>query len=284
VTGLALVGLLTAGSWVANRQLGVFLSALDDETLGQATRTLQLVLQGQREQLVAEVSVLADDNRIRATVLAPTFDEATVKDVLDDLRKSSGASLLAVLDEAGRVKAVSGVGGLREVSFGSSSAVKAAFTHPTSDVWTLPDQAQVIGLAPIRSGDQTPALLVKGMPLGRSQLSAVEGALGVAGAVLIGDRVAITGSERPELAPSFQIAGRLAEGSITIADGPRNYLARVVRTGEAATAARVAWLLPAHHQIEGAHKLWLLLWCPIPFGILMMLLVLSSRRTNGGNP
>jgi hypothetical protein len=27
----------------------------------------------------------------------------------------------------------------------------------------------------------------------------------------------------------------------------------------------------------------LLIWCPIPFGLLMLLLVLSSRRTNGGS-
>jgi hypothetical protein len=56
----------------------------------------------------SEVTVLADDNRIRSTVLAPKFDEATVQDILEDLRKSSGATLLAVVDAAGKVIAVAG--------------------------------------------------------------------------------------------------------------------------------------------------------------------------------
>jgi hypothetical protein len=282
-TGVALLALLTAGSWLANRKLGDFLSALDDQALAQASSTLQLVLQGQREQLVSEVSVLADDNRIRSTVLAPSFDEATVKDVLDDLRKSSGASLLAVLDQYGKVKVVSGVPSLKEVSLGSSSSVKAAFSKPTSDIWTLPDQVQVVGLAPIRSGDQTPAILVKGLPLGRVQLAAVEGALGVAGGVLIADRVAVTGSDRADLAGAFRTAGRVAEGTVRIGDGDDSMLARIVRTGDAATAARVAWMIPDHYQGDRARVLTLLIWCPIPFGLLMLLLVFSSRRTNGGS-
>ena len=282
-TGFALLVLLTAGCWLANRKLGDFLSALDDQSLAEASSTLQLVLQGQREQLVSEVSVLADDNRIRSTVLAPAFDEATVKDVLDDLRKSAGASLLAVLDQYGKVKVVSGVPSLKEVSLGSSSSVKAAFSKPTSDIWTLPDQVQVVGLAPIRSGDQTPAILVKGLPLGRTQLAAVEGALGVAGAVLIADRVAVTGSDRADLAGAFRTAGRVAEGTVRIGESDDTMLARIVRTGDAATAARVAWMIPDHHDRDRARVLTLLIWCPIPFGLLMLLLVFSSRRTNGGS-
>jgi len=283
VTAVALLGLLAAASWLSHRKLGDFLSGLDDQALGEASRALNLVLDSQREQLVAEVSVLADDNRIRSTVLAPSFDEATVKDVLDDLRKSAGASLLAVLDQYGKVRVVSGVPSLKEVSLASSAAVKTAFNKSTSDVWTLPDQVQVVGLAPIRSGDQTPAILVKGLPLGRAQLASVEGALGVSGALLIADRVAVTGSDKPEMAAAFRTAGRVSEGTVRIGDGGDSVLARVVRTGEAATAARVAWIVPSQHQAERARVLMLLIWCPIPFGLLMLLLVLSSRRTNGGS-
>ena len=95
------------------------------------------------------------------------------------------ASLLAVVDAAGKVTAVAGATGLRDVNLGASPAVKNGFDHPTSDVWTLPDQVQVVGVAPIRSGDQTPALLVKGLPLGRSQLATVGTSLGVTGALFI---------------------------------------------------------------------------------------------------
>src|SRR4051812_35571097 len=162
VTALAVLAALGAAVWLADRQLGTFLANLDDELLSQATRSFDRLLDRQRDQLAAEVSVLADDNRIRATVLAPTFDEATVQDVIDDLRAASGATLVAVLDGNGRVQAVSGMAALRAADLSASPSVKAAFSRSSSDVWTLPGEAQVIGLAPVRSGDQTPALLVKG--------------------------------------------------------------------------------------------------------------------------
>ena len=184
VAAILSFGALGAAAWLANAELERVLSAQDDEALAQASRTLEELVNRQREQLVSEVKVLADDNRIRATVLAPKFDQATVQDVLEDLRKSSGATLLAVLDANGKVQAVTGAVGLREVDLSASTAVRAAFERPTSDIWTLPDQVQVIGLAPIRSGGETPALLVKGLPLAKSQLATVETALGVAGARL----------------------------------------------------------------------------------------------------
>src|SRR5688572_17299142 len=98
MAGIVVLAALGAVSWTADRQVRRFLSSLDDDIVGQAARSLDQLLARQRDQLVAEVRVLADDNRIRATVLAPKFDEGTVQDVLEDIRKSSGATLLAVLD------------------------------------------------------------------------------------------------------------------------------------------------------------------------------------------
>jgi len=122
-TAILLFGALAFASWLADGQLRRLLSGLDDEALAQASRTLEELVNRQREQLVAEVKVLADDNRIRTTVLAPKFDEATVQDVLEDLRKSSGATLLAVLDASGKVQAVTGAVGLRQVDLSGSAAV-----------------------------------------------------------------------------------------------------------------------------------------------------------------
>ena len=283
--GLIVLALVVGGSWAADRQLRQFLSGLDQQLLGQASASLEHLLARQRDQLVAEVKVLADDNRIRATVLAPTFDEPTVQDILEDLRKSSGATLLAVVDGAGKVTAVAGAAGLRQVNLGASPAVKTAFDQPTSDVWTLPDQVQVVGVAPIRSGEQTPALLVKGLALGRSQLATVGKALGVTGALFIGDRVAAGSSETQELDEALRAVGRMAEGTEQISAGGRTHLVRLARTGEGATAARLAWLVPHHHQFERARLLAFLIWCPIPLAALMFLIVIvNARRRNGGSP
>lgn len=286
VTAAAILLFATLGcaAWFANAQLEHVLSTLDDQALGQASRTFEELVNRQREQLVSEVKVLADDNRIRATVLAPKFDEATVQDVLEDLRKSSGASLLAVLDASGKVQAVTGAVGLRQVDLSGSTAVRAAFERPTSDIWTLPDQVQVIGLAPIRSGTETPALLVKGLPLGKGQLATVEAVLGISGAVFIGDRIASASSDSAQNSEALRAAARLGDGLDDLTVGGRPYRVKIARAGEGATAARLAWLVPHRRAIDRARVLTLLVWGPVPIGGLLLLLALvTSRRTNGGN-
>lgn len=286
VTAAAILLFATLGcaAWFANAQLEHVLSSLDDQALGQASRTFEELVNRQREQLVSEVKVLADDNRIRATVLAPKFDEATVQDVLEDLRKSSGASLLAVLDATGKVQAVTGAAGLKQVDLSGSTAVRAAFEHPTADIWTLPDQVQVVGLAPIRSGTETPALLVKGLPLGKSQLATVEAVLGIAGAVFIGDRIAAASSDSAQNNDALRGASRLADGLDDLSAGGHSYRVKIARAGEGATAARLAWLVPHRRAIDRARLLTLLVWGPVPIGGLLLLLALvTSRRTNGGN-
>ncbi|MFL5305895.1 MAG: hypothetical protein ACJ8F1_11820 [Polyangia bacterium] len=284
VAAILSFGALGAAAWLANAELDRVLSAQDDEALAQASRTLDELVARQREQLVSEVKVLADDNRIRATVLAPKFDQATVQDVLEDLRKSSGATLLAVLDANGKVQAVTGAVSLREVDLSSSTAVRAAFEKPTSDIWTLPDQVQVIGLAPIRSGGETPALLVKGLPLAKSQLATVDTALGVAGGVFIGDRVAASSSADPRHEEAVRGAARLADGLSDLALGGQAYRVKIGRAGEGATAARLAWVVPRRRVVDRARMLTLLVWSSVPLGGLLLLFgLVNSRRTNGGN-
>jgi hypothetical protein len=209
-----------------------------------------------------------------------------VQDVIEDLRKSSGATLLAVLDANGKVKVVTGAGALKEANLGASPTVKAAFAKSSSDIWTLPDQVQVIGLAPIRSGDQTPALLVKGLPLGASQLATVASMLGVAGAVSIGDRLVATSATGtdPALDEAFKLASGLPEGIDRVTTARGSYLVKVIRTGPAATAARVAWLVPYHHQADKTRLLRILVWAPLALGALLFLLLLAtSQRNHGGS-
>jgi Double sensory domain of two-component sensor kinase len=287
----ALAGLLFLAfglaAWLAHGQLEQLLATLDNESLDQASRTLQELVSRQREQLVSEVRVLADDNRIRATVLAPKFDEATVQDVLEDLRKSSGATLLAVLDASGKVRAVTGAVSLRQVDLGASTAVRDGFQRPTSDIWTLPDQVQVIGLAPVRLGGETPALLVKGLPLAKSQLATVEAALGVSGALFIGDRMTASSSNDTQHQDALRSAARLADGNDDLVLGGAAYRVKIGRAGEGATAARLAWLVPKHRPVDRAPVLALLVWSPVPLGALFFLLALvTSRRSssNGGSP
>ena len=143
---------------------------------------------------------------------------------------------------------------------------------------------QVIGLAPIRSGTETPALLVKGLPLGKSQLATVEAVLGISGAVFIGDHIAASSSSDPQSDQVLRAATRLGDGLDDLIVGGRSYRVKIGRAGEGATAARLAWLVPHRRAIDRARLLTLLVWGPVPIGGLLLLLALvTSRRTNGGN-
>ena len=91
------------------------------------------------------------------------------------------------------------------------------------------------------------------------------------GALFIGERVAASSAERPELDEALRAAGRMVDGTEQVSVGGRGYLVRLARTGDGATAARLAWLVPHHHQFERARMLSFLIWSPIPLGALMFL-------------
>src|SRR4051812_14786163 len=102
------LGVAVATSWMMHAQLDGFLASLDADSLNEAISVFDRSIEQQRGQLASQVALLADDTRVRAPVMTANFDEATVRDVLEDLKKVSGANVLAVLDVNGRVRAVAG--------------------------------------------------------------------------------------------------------------------------------------------------------------------------------
>jgi len=197
--------------------------------------------------VLGDIKLLADDQRIRSTVITPSFDEVTVRDVLDDLRRASGATTMAVLDVAGRVKAASGEA-LAGMDLGAASALRAALEQPTAYVWTFPERVLTVAVAPIRQGDQVAALLVLGYELGAASLGAIEQTLGVRGGLFVGERLVAGAPSDAGLAAAFQAARALPEGVATAVRTDHEFLARPSRTGASATAGRVVWLLPRNQQ------------------------------------
>jgi hypothetical protein len=261
VPGLIMVALAAAASWFTSGAFDRSLSRLDEQALRQAGVALERALDGQRAQALAQVRLLADDNRVRATVITPRFDEATVRDVLDDLRKASGATVMAVLDVNGKVDAVSGLDALKRETLGQTAAMKAAMEKATADVWSFPDRVLVIALAPVLSGDQVAALMMVGFEMGTPALTAVEQSTGVAGALVVADRVIARGDTDPALGPAFEAARNVADGSSRVVEGGA-FLARATRTSDSAAAARAVWLVPQRHQAALFGPLPQVLWMP----------------------
>jgi hypothetical protein len=284
IAALLLAGLAGGVSYVSKQQLDLFLADLDGRALERAASLLERTVEQQRTDLLSEVRVLADDTRVRASIMTAEFSEATVKDVLDDLKKASGASVLAVIDVAGKVQAVTGADGLKGVDLGASPVVKEASERAAANVWTFPDRVLVIGVAPIRSGDRAAAFFMMGYELGAETLSSIERALGVAGAVVVRERMVASSSREPGVVEAVRRAADVEEDRNRVVRSDRAYVARVTRAGTSAGAGRVVWLVPMHHQGERARRLQLLGWMPIPlvgltFAVVALLL---RRKANGG--
>ncbi|HEY0710893.1 MAG TPA: hypothetical protein VGG33_29085 [Polyangia bacterium] len=282
LAGIALLGLAGAGAFASQKQLDALMSELDTKSLDRAAGLLNRTIEQMKGDLLSEVRVLSEDTRVRTTVMTPQFNEATVRDVMEDLRQASGASVMAVLDVRGKVQAVSGSSGLRGLDLGASPLISQALERAVVHVWTFPDQVLVIGLAPVRSGGQVTALFLVGQELGEKALAPIESTLGVAGAVVIRDKVAAMSSQTPAVEAVVQTAMALDEGSSHLIEGAGiQHLVKMSSTSEAAGAGRVIWVVPLHKQSARVDKLQILAWMPIVLvGLALTLAVSMFGRAN----
>jgi Double sensory domain of two-component sensor kinase len=267
-----------AASCFMHQQLADYFDELDGRVLGQAAQVFARSIEQQRRYAQSAVSVLADDTRIRAPALTPKFDENTVRDVLEDIKKSSGASMLAVLDATGKVRAVAGAQGLRELDLGSSPVVKLAQERPSTVVWAFPERVLVVGVAPVRSSDQVAALLVMGFEVGEQLFGAIQSAVGVAGALLIGDRVVASSDNTPAMMEAFRAARELEGDKEQLIRTDREYIARVNRTSDSAAAGKVVWILPRFRETGRVTLLRFINWTPAVLSALTFILVLVLGR------
>jgi hypothetical protein len=283
VGSLLFVMAAAAASWVAHRRLDDHFTDLDVEDLRRADSILDVLVDQQRARLIASVRMLAEDTRIRSTAATTGFDETTIRDVLEDLKKASDVGVLAVLDESGKVRAITGAEGLRQMDLSASPVIKAAQERPASYFWTLPNQALIIGVAPIHAGPRVAALLLMGTPLGVQQLGAIQRTLGVAGAVFSGDRLIVSDPAAGALEAVFKTANARGGNGPQVVRGDVDYLTRVTRTNDSATAANVVWLVPRHRMGPLAQVIRVAIWVPAACGLVIFGLgLLSLRKLNGG--
>jgi hypothetical protein len=288
VAGVVALAAGLAASWMMRARLERFQSALDSEALARAGRVFAQVLDQQRARVAAQVAVLAGDTRVRAPVMTPTFDEGTVRDVLEDLKVASASSMVAILDVGGKVRAVAGAPGLRNLDLGSSPLVKAALEQPGADLWTLPDRALVVGVAPVRAAGQTVALLAMGFEVGPAFFGALQRSLGVDGALLVADRVAASSTSEEAKLEAFRATLALPpsdedQPEALVTGGGQTFLTRVGRAARSTAAGKVAWLVPRHHQAAQAGPLPLMIWFPaVSVALTFALLFACSARSQTG--
>jgi hypothetical protein len=282
LAGTALLGLAIAASLMSQRLIDHFLVQLDNDALQTARKVFERTLEEQRAQALSQVSVLAEDTRIRSTAMMANLDEATMRDVLKDLMATSGAGLMAVLDVNGKVRAVTGVEGLRDVDLGSSTVVKAALQRPSAYIWTFPQQVLAVGVAPIRTQDQVNAFLVMGFEAAKTALSAIHGSLSVSAAVLLGDKLVVSGTDDAAALDAIRSGSGSEPDKDSVVSGcDQPFFTRVSRVVESVSAAKVVWAIPQHHEAQRIYPLKLAIWTPSLAAALILALTMVVSRRDG---
>ena len=121
-----------------------------------------------------------------------------------------------------------------------------------------------------------------GTALGVQQLEAVQRTLGVAGAVFSGDRMIVSAPAAAASEAAFRPPTPAAANGPQPIRGDVDYLSRVTRTNDSATAAKVVWLVPRHRQGSFARVIRVVMWIPVGCGAAIVLLGLFALRKNNG--
>jgi hypothetical protein len=271
-------------SWAAQRRLDALLDRFDARTLEQSGKVLNSVLVHRQNHLTSTMGVLAEDARLRAMVLTPNFDRATVLDLLTDIKATSRASVVAILDSGGTVRAVVGAPEMDQLDFGTSSLVQKAFERPSAQPWVFANKVGVLSATPIRLDNQVRALFMMGFEIDGALLEDIERALGATGAVFVGDAIVASATQDPEIERALRSAAELPPGTYQIVAG--TFLATSSRMSDSAAAATVAWLVPLNRHADELRLTRLMSWLPsVLFGlVLAFMIVLVVSQSRAGQP
>ncbi len=274
--GLALLVLAAAVSVRTSRDVRSLLDHEDAQLLEQAERSFDGLVAEKLSHLKSQVAVLAEDARIRSTVVTPEFDAASVADVLAALRRSARADVLAILDAGGKVRSVTGADEMKNLDLGTSALIKAGLEGAAANTWTFTDRVRLLGVAPVLLGDQVLAMFMMGFDLTPASLAEVGTVLGAVGGAFVGETLVASSSPEASAREALKAAADHEVGVHELGLGERRYVARVSRPGRSAGAVKVVWIVEKHHE---APRLGLLPWSSwAPFGLvgLSFLLLLGA--------
>jgi hypothetical protein len=281
--GLFVFTLALLLSWTAQRRLDALFDRIDARTLDESAKVLDSFVAQQQKHLSSTVRLLSEDSRIRAMVLTPTFDQATAVDLLTDLKATSGASVVAMLDSGGTVRAVVGAPDMDQLDLGTSSLVKDALQKPSAQLWIFANKVGVLAATPVRLDSQVRALFMMGFAIDDALLEDIGRTLGAIGAVFVGDGIGASATKDPEIERALRAAAELPPGTYDVVAG--KFLAMSSRMGDSAVAATVGWLVPPYRHTDEVTLTRALTWVPaILVGLLLAFIGLALSRSRVGNP
>jgi hypothetical protein len=271
-----MVALAIAWSLVAQRQMAKSIAAESSQYLDRARAMFGAVRQRVQDRLRAECRVLVEDPRLKVALATEGMDEATVADILGDVRRLRGAGFLMVLSPDGRVFAQVGADELRGLDLSASSVIKKVQTanDAVSGSWVIGGQLVDLSVTTIRYDAAAIAYLVVGLAVDQQLLKAIAEGSGAALALATGGEITIMSSD--ELRPAFTpIANEVDGFKDTISASGVRYVATVTELELAGQSRPRLVVLRALTPMTSVFEVlwWLLLVPPV----LVVIAIILSR-------
>ncbi|HLU69063.1 MAG TPA: hypothetical protein VKZ63_22425 [Kofleriaceae bacterium] len=279
---LVTVGLGVVWSYAAERQLAASVVEESSDHLGLASEAFSQVRAKLRSNLQGDCRVLAEDPRLKSTLATEGIDEATVADILKDLRKLRGSGFLLVLTPEGRVFAEAGAPHLRGVDLSQSSVVQEVqgTTDAVVGSWVLDKKPMDLSAIVIRFGEAVIGYLAVGQSIDETVLGAISAQSGVEVASALGSTVVLASSSDTQVKAVFeQVAGMPGAftGRVLTVDG-KPYVTGAVEIPGSTQAYRLLLARSVAAAKPHFERLRWMIFLPPLIVLLAVLLAMSGPR------
>ncbi len=164
------------------------LDARSASNIKAASEAHLLAVTMEKEAVETVGGVLVQDPRLRSTLSLSEIDEATIADILGDIKQVSGLDLVGALDDRGRVTALVGADQLRRSELGSSSLISKVMQSGRggADLWSLDGRAMVVAAVPVQVGRAAPSFLLLGRALRAASVETLAQSFGLSAGLYAG--------------------------------------------------------------------------------------------------
>ncbi len=252
----AVAGLLLAAGWTFGMRHLERQSDLARKQAAQehAHALLDLLRSATQTRVVADAQMLGQDPRLQSTLAVADVDDATILDILHDLRKLNPDSVFAVLSAAGKVRVTLGAPKLEGQDLAQSPLVQAALQeHEKASLgtWLVDDRVLEVAVIAVRAGERPVALLAVGARIDDSQLAVVARAAGVHLALLVNEQPVWSDAALP---PPAWAAGDVERIEVPGTSSPARYVAAALPAAH--PTERLVFAVPALALLFAVLAFW----------------------------
>jgi hypothetical protein len=280
VLGLATLAL--AGVWLALNlsALKAGASVHAEGAVNAAGTLLDQLADETQARLRTSTLLLAQDPRLQSTLATPAVEEPALRDTLQELRKESGAGLLALISPTTQVLASVGQD-IKGMDVSNSSVLKAAQGgEPAAGTWVVGERVLDVSATRVVVDGTLAAYLVVGEPLSDAPFKQVYQATGAGVALVLAGKVALA---HPQ-------AGRFKAAFEALAQEPASFEAQSLELGgvpvvaryadmrNSAPRARLAVVYPTEDAAAPYGRARALAWVPLAVAVLFAGVALVRGR------